>query len=180
MINPSFYEYKLSMSWGMFIVYSISTVDRLIETQSITDLHILWQDSIFGICLGQNTKSLGYQLLHGILKSSQYYKVEMSKDSNCIISFLDLRLFLFFMSWAASSKKSSNPFSVDLERGSSKLKFFIRLEFFAIFGRLGFLKRSSFFRSLWSSSDICFFVSITSLEKDDRIAAVFCGGKSLE
>ena len=175
-IDLIFYEYKYLAD-----VYSISTVDRLIETQSIIDLHILCQDSIFGIWLGHNTTSLDYQLLHAILKSSQYYyKVEMSKDSNCIISFLDLRLFLFFISWAASSKKSSNPFSLDLERGSSKLKFFIRLEFFAIFGRLGFLNRSSFFCSLWSSSEICFFVSITSLEKDDRIAAVFCGGKSLE
>ena len=168
-IDLSFYEYKYLAD-----VYSISTVDRLIETQSM--YHWSWY-FIFGIGRGKKTTSLGYQLLHAILKSSQYYyKVEMSKDSNCIINFLDLRLFLCFISWAASSKKSSNPFSLDLERGSSKLKFFIRLEFFAIFGRLGFLNRSSFFCSLWSSSEICFFVSITSLEKDDSIEAVFCGG----
>ena len=135
------------------------------------------QDSIFGICSRAEYIIIGYCKP---LKSCQYYKVDMSKDSNCVIIFLDLRLFLFFRSWAASSKKSSNPFPLDLELCSSKLRFFIKLEFFAILGRLGFLSRSSFFRSLVSSSEICFFVSITSFEKEDRMAAVFCGGYSFE
>ena len=100
----------------------------------------------------------------------------MSKDSKCIIIFFDLLLFFCFMSWAAADRMSSSPLSGDIRTFSSKLKFLDRFGLFAGFGRLNFLILSSFFRSLWISSEICFFVSTTSFENVDKMLAVFCGG----
>ena len=105
-----------------------------------------------------------------------YQRVDMSKDSKCIIIFFDLLLFFCFMSWAAADRMSSSPLSGDIRTFSSKLKFLDRFGLFAGFGRLNFLILSSFFRSLWISSEICFLVSTTSFENVDKMLAVFCGG----
>ena len=52
-----------------------------------------------------------------------YQRVDMSKDSKCIIIFFDLLLFFCFMSWAAADRMSSSPLSGDIRTFSSKLKF---------------------------------------------------------